>query len=58
MLCGTGAVNQEQNEAIIRLRRRSVLSEVRRLSVIGKIVLNAQLVAESIGLCRWEKRDL
>lgn len=58
MLCGTGAANQEQTEAIIRLRRRSVLSEVRRLSVIGKIVLNAQLVAESIGLCRWEKRDL
>jgi DNA polymerase-3 subunit delta' len=54
----TGGEKQDQNEASIRFRRRGVLRDVRHLSVIGKVVLNAQLVAESIGLCRWEKREL
>ena len=49
---------QDQGEALVRHRRRTLLNEIRRKSVIGKIVLNAQLVAESIGLCRWEKRAL
>jgi DNA polymerase III, delta subunit len=53
----SGAV-QDQSEAIIRIRRRSVLRDIRHLAVIGKVVLNAQLVAESIGLCRWEKSEL
>ena len=53
----SGAV-QDQSEALIRIRRRSVLRDIRHLAVIGKVVLNAQLVAESIGLCRWEKSEL
>jgi DNA polymerase-3 subunit gamma/tau len=42
-----------EESAKIRRERRRLISEIRKISVIGKVVLNTQLVAESIGLVRW-----
>lgn len=42
-----------RDEFLTMHRRRSLLRRIRRRAVQGKIVLNAQLVAESVGLCAW-----
>ncbi len=38
-----------------QLERRRLLRDIRKQAVMGKVVLNAQLVAESIGLARWNE---
>ncbi len=45
------ALSQESLRA--KILRRRTLSAVRSQAILGKVVLNAQLVAESIGLARW-----
>lgn len=45
-------------EVFGRITRRRLLRDVRRQAVLGKVTLNGQLVAESIGLSRWEDDSL
>ena len=47
-------LSSSDGERATRHRRR-LLREIRRRAVFGKITFNAQLVAESIGLCQWEE---
>lgn len=50
--------SENENNAIGRIARRKILREVRRRAVFGKVTLNAQLVAESIGLSQWGEGTL
>ena len=52
----TVAIGQESWET--RATRRQLLNELRRQAVIGKVTLNTQLVAESLGLSRWKEGAL
>jgi DNA polymerase III delta prime subunit len=45
---------QSETEAFKRSNRRRLIREIRQQAILGKVTLNAQLVAESIGLCGWE----
>lgn len=45
--------DQVGSENVRRHLQRQLLRDIRRQAVFGKVTLNAQLVAESIGLCGW-----
>jgi hypothetical protein len=58
LLDGDPTVAMEQEAWETRAIRRQLLNELRRQAVIGKVTLNTQLVAESLGLSRWKEGAL
>jgi hypothetical protein len=54
-----GHPSEVSRESLLaKIERRRTLREIRRQAVLGKVVLNAQLVAESIGLARWNEGSI
>jgi hypothetical protein len=55
--CNAQASELSRETLMAKIERRRTLRDIRRQAVMGKVVLNTQLVAESIGLTRWNEES-